>query len=157
MFGSKPAAAIGVPNYTPGVPAAAACYPLGKRFQEVRGCQRYSFDIISIWIRRHSLRQPADRDPAGLLNRQPFALPTTLLLCANSLDTAFCGQHISPRLSAVRSIARTQFMIDALRRLRVTRGPGTSLFLFATREELCGVDPMMHSWHDGDGRAVRLI
>jgi len=35
--------------------------------------------------------------------------------------------------------------------------PGAPLFLFATRNELCAADPLMHEWRDGNGRYVSLI
>jgi hypothetical protein len=52
---------------------------------------------------------------------------------------------------------RTQSMIDASRRIHVAHSPGASLFLFATREELRGRDPIAHTWRDGAGRTVQLI
>lgn len=52
---------------------------------------------------------------------------------------------------------RTRSMMEALRGLNVPHSPGGSLFLFTTREELRGVDPVEHAWHDGNGREVRLM
>ena len=51
---------------------------------------------------------------------------------------------------------RMQSMIDALRSVHVPRGPGASLFLFTTRKALCGDDPLLHTWLDGNGAQVRL-
>ena len=52
---------------------------------------------------------------------------------------------------------RTQSMMEALRALRVPHSPGAGLFLFATADELRTRDPLSHTWHDGNGRDVRLI
>jgi len=52
---------------------------------------------------------------------------------------------------------RTQSMINTLRNLRAVNSPGSSLFFFATRQELLGIDPLAHDWCDGSGRSVRLI
>jgi hypothetical protein len=52
---------------------------------------------------------------------------------------------------------RMQSMIDALRRVHVPRSPGAPLFLFTTRKGLGADDPLLHTWHDGTGRAVQLI
>ena len=52
---------------------------------------------------------------------------------------------------------RMQSMMDALRNLRIPRSPSAPLFFFTTRDELHAADPLTHDWHDGNGRAVRLI
>jgi hypothetical protein len=52
---------------------------------------------------------------------------------------------------------RARSMTEALRQLRVPHSPGASLFLFATRDELRGSDPLTHAWQDGNGRDVRLM
>ena len=48
-------------------------------------------------------------------------------------------------------------MMEALHQVRVPRSPGAPLFFFATRDELRGNDPLAHTWHDGNGREVRLL
>ena len=52
---------------------------------------------------------------------------------------------------------RMQSMKEALRGLRVPHGPGASLFLFATFDDLRASDPLAHAWQDGDGHLSRLI
>ena len=52
---------------------------------------------------------------------------------------------------------RTRSMMEALRDLHVAHSPGASLFLFTTGGELRTSDPLSHTWHDGNGRDVRLI
>ena len=52
---------------------------------------------------------------------------------------------------------RLQSMKDALSKLRAPRSAGASLFLFATRRELFGTDPLDNVWQDGNGRDARLI
>ena len=52
---------------------------------------------------------------------------------------------------------RARSMTEALRQLRVAHSPGASLFFFATRDELRASDPLAHTWHDGNGRDVRLM
>jgi hypothetical protein len=52
---------------------------------------------------------------------------------------------------------RMRSMIDALRRLHVAHSPGASLFLFATREQLRGGNPVTQIWQDGNGRDIRLL
>lgn len=52
---------------------------------------------------------------------------------------------------------RRQSMIDALRRLHVAHSPGAPLFLFATRDELRGIDPLALPWRDGNRRDALLI
>ncbi len=47
-------------------------------------------------------------------------------------------------------------MMEALRALRVPHSPGAGLLLFVTAGELCSNDPLSHTWHDGNGRDVRL-
>jgi fido (protein-threonine AMPylation protein) len=51
---------------------------------------------------------------------------------------------------------RARTMMDALRKLRVPHSAGTSLFFFATRDELRGNDLFAHPWRDGNGREARL-
>jgi hypothetical protein len=52
---------------------------------------------------------------------------------------------------------RRKSMIDALHRLHVAHSPGASLFLFATRDELHGIDPLVYPWRDGNRRDALLI
>ncbi|MGD1036396.1 MAG: replication-relaxation family protein [Roseiarcus sp.] len=52
---------------------------------------------------------------------------------------------------------RMRSMKEALHRLRVPHSPGPSLFLFSTRDDLHAGDPLAHTWHDGNGREVRLM
>lgn len=52
---------------------------------------------------------------------------------------------------------RARSMMEALRQLQVPHSPGASLFFFATREELRGVDPLQHTWRGGNGREVPLM
>jgi len=52
---------------------------------------------------------------------------------------------------------RARSSMEELRRLRVVGSPGPSLFLFATRTELCDANPLTHSWNDGNGRDIFLI
>jgi hypothetical protein len=52
---------------------------------------------------------------------------------------------------------RVRSTLDALRKLRVAGSQGPSLFLFSTRAELFGTDPLSHVWQDGTGRDARLI
>ena len=51
---------------------------------------------------------------------------------------------------------RAQSMIDVLQSLRVTGGPGPSLFFFHTFSELRGSNPIDLFWRDGNGRPVHL-
>jgi hypothetical protein len=52
---------------------------------------------------------------------------------------------------------RKRSMMDALRRLHVAHSAGASLFLFATREQLRGCNPVTQLWQDGTGRNVQLV
>jgi Replication-relaxation len=52
---------------------------------------------------------------------------------------------------------RARSMMEALRQLRVPHSPGTSLFFFATRDQLRSTDPLAHPWSDGTGRDVSLM
>ncbi len=52
---------------------------------------------------------------------------------------------------------RIRSAMEELRKLRVAGSPGPSLFFFATRAQLYGVNPLTHVWQDGNGREVRLI
>jgi hypothetical protein len=52
---------------------------------------------------------------------------------------------------------RLRSMTEALRKLRVPQAPGASLFFFATRSQLRGVNPLLHVWSDGNGRDARLV
>jgi hypothetical protein len=60
-------------------------------------------------------------------------------------------------LTATTDDYRKRTMMQALRSLRIPHSPGTSLFFFATRDELRGRDPLAHVWIDGNGRETRLI
>jgi DNA-binding Lrp family transcriptional regulator len=46
---------------------------------------------------------------------------------------------------------------EELRRVRVPHSPGPSLFFFTTRADLSSIEPLSLPWHDGNGRAARLI
>ena len=52
---------------------------------------------------------------------------------------------------------RIASMADALRQMPTPRGPGASLFLFTTRDELQVNDPLKHGWRDGNDRATTLV
>jgi len=52
---------------------------------------------------------------------------------------------------------RSHSMKEALRQMHVPHSMGTSLFLFATRDELRTSDPITHAWKDAKGRDVRLL
>ena len=52
---------------------------------------------------------------------------------------------------------RARSMKEALRQLHISHSPGASLFFFATRAELCEIDPLAHTWSDGNGRDARLL
>jgi protein involved in plasmid replication-relaxation len=52
---------------------------------------------------------------------------------------------------------RASTMMESLRRLHIPHSPGAPLFYFATRDGLRGCDPLTITWHDGNGREVRLI
>jgi hypothetical protein len=60
-------------------------------------------------------------------------------------------------LTVTTDANRLDSTIEELRKLRVAHSPGPSLFLFATRADLCGSDPLSHVWQDGNGREARLI
>lgn len=51
---------------------------------------------------------------------------------------------------------RARTMQETLRQLHIPNSPGHSLFFFATRSALRASDPLAHSWHDGNGREVKL-
>ena len=48
-------------------------------------------------------------------------------------------------------------MIDAVRRLRVSRGVGPALFLFNTFDTLRDADPLACEWLDGNRQTAKLI
>ena len=52
---------------------------------------------------------------------------------------------------------RIRSMQQAAADMRIPHSLGAPLFLFATREELTGVDPLAHLWRDGGGRVVALM
>jgi Replication-relaxation len=52
---------------------------------------------------------------------------------------------------------REQTMRNALSKLHVANAPGPALFLFVTRGELLGADPIGYRWRDGNGRDTRLM
>jgi hypothetical protein len=60
-------------------------------------------------------------------------------------------------LTVTTGQGRMQSMKDALEGLRVPRGPGASLFLFSTFDDLRAGDPFALDWQDGDGRAGTLV
>jgi DNA-binding Lrp family transcriptional regulator len=51
---------------------------------------------------------------------------------------------------------RMQSMKEALRRLRVPRVAGATLFYFATRNDIRISDPLTHRWQNGNGHNVTL-
>jgi hypothetical protein len=51
---------------------------------------------------------------------------------------------------------RIRSMTEAFHRLRLPRGTGPSLFLFATFDDLRATDPLAHDWKDGYARQVIL-
>src|SRR3954465_7861218 len=52
---------------------------------------------------------------------------------------------------------RIRSMLDALRRLRISRGIGPTLFLFNTFDTLRGSDPLACGWLDGSRQMAKLI
>ena len=52
---------------------------------------------------------------------------------------------------------RVRSSMEELRKLRVAASPGPSLFFFATRSQLYGVNLLSQIWQDGNGREARLI
>jgi hypothetical protein len=52
---------------------------------------------------------------------------------------------------------RLKSTLEELRKLRAAGGPGQSLFLFATRSELCGTDLLSHVWQRSNGGGTHLI
>ncbi|MDR3470359.1 MAG: replication-relaxation family protein [Devosia sp.] len=52
---------------------------------------------------------------------------------------------------------RIRSMQQAAADIRIPHSLGAPLFLFATREQLAGVDPLSHLWRDGTDKAVALI
>lgn len=60
-------------------------------------------------------------------------------------------------LTVTTDAFRLRSMQQAAADLHVPHSPGAPLFLFATRDDLAGVDPLAYRWQDGMGRAVTLI
>jgi DNA-binding Lrp family transcriptional regulator len=60
-------------------------------------------------------------------------------------------------LIATTNQERIETMIDALRRLCVSRGIGSALFLFNTFDDLRNADPLACAWFDGNRQSVKLI
>jgi Replication-relaxation len=52
---------------------------------------------------------------------------------------------------------RLQSMTQALHHLHIPHSLGSSLFFFATREELHAADPLTYGWQDGAGKPQRLM
>jgi hypothetical protein len=52
---------------------------------------------------------------------------------------------------------RMRTMTDAARQLRIPGGPGASLFLFTTFDDLRASTPLAHEWQDGAGRAAHIV
>ena len=60
-------------------------------------------------------------------------------------------------LTITTDTKRVQTMAEALRTLQMPRGPGATLFFFATRDALSKNSPLNEIWRDGNGRATALI
>jgi len=60
-------------------------------------------------------------------------------------------------LTVTTDISRARAMAEALQKFPVPRGPGASLFFFATREQLSTNAPLTMAWRDGSWRAVTLL
>jgi hypothetical protein len=60
-------------------------------------------------------------------------------------------------LTVTTDAHRTRSIVETLRQLHIPQSPGPALFFFAPRDELLSCDPLSYIWHDGNGRAVRLI
>lgn len=60
-------------------------------------------------------------------------------------------------LTITTDTRRVQTMTEALRGLQLPRGPGATLFFFATRDILSKNNPLGEIWRDGNGRAATLI
>ena len=93
------------------------------------------------------------------LSQTSFALKMRAYLAAHA-----AGQHQQSYgwkafrvLTITTDQNRIASMADALRQMPTPRGPGASLFLFATRNTLNANDPLQHEWHDGNDRATMLI
>lgn len=60
-------------------------------------------------------------------------------------------------LTVTTDQSRIASMIEALRGIRVAHGPGPSLFLFATFDDLRTDNPLAYRWQGGDGKSASLI
>jgi hypothetical protein len=76
---------------------------------------------------------------------------------ANKQHESQFGWNAFRVLTVTTDHRRMHSMIEALRRLYITRSPGASLFFLAVRDELGTSDPIAPIWQDGTGREVRLI
>jgi hypothetical protein len=87
-----------------------------------------------------------------------FALKMRAYLAAHAagLHQQCYGWKAFRVLTVTTDKDRIASMADALRHIPTQRGPGASLFLFATREEVLAVDPLAHQWRDGTDRPVKL-
>jgi hypothetical protein len=71
------------------------------------------------------------------------------------------GRHLGWKAFRVLVVTtdrrRLRSMTEALHRLHIPRSLGSSLFFFATRDELRAADPLTHTWQDGPGKPQRLM
>ena len=65
--------------------------------------------------------------------------------------------RISACLIVTTDQHRIGSMIDAVRRLRASRGIGPALFLFNTFDNLRNADPLECEWLDGNRQTAKLI
>ena len=112
-----------------------------------RRCFVVEIDRGTMPVARHDLRQTSlERKMRGYLAAH----------AAKQHERRF-GWKTFRVLTVTTDWQRARSATETLRQIRVAHSPGPSLFLFATRSELLGIDPLSHAWHDGNGRDVRLI
>ena len=87
-----------------------------------------------------------------------FALKMRAYLAAHAagLHQQCYGWKAFRVLTVTTDKNRIASMTDAFRRIPIPRGPGVSLFLFATRDDLSANDPLLHEWRDGKDHVVTL-
>jgi hypothetical protein len=80
-----------------------------------------------------------------------------LIAHASKLHERHFGWKTFRVLTITTDPYRMQSMKEALRQIHVSNSMGASLFLFATRAELCESNPLTHAWSDGNGRDAHLV
>lgn len=93
------------------------------------------------------------------LSQTSFALKMRAYLAAHAagLHQQCYGWKAFRVLTVTTDKTRIASMADALRHMPIPRGPGATLFLFASRDELSTSDPLRHAWRDGNDRTTALI